>query len=114
MKKINKNILREFRIKYNTRLVVKANEKDSKEYKDFLEMGGKINDLPENVIYKWDEYEGVDKYYHIVKSNMTDDEIKETISYMKLEMLNTIKNCILYFTIASIVGVSAYIIYLFL
>ena len=71
--------------------------KDNKELREALK-SGKV--LPEGI----EQCENNQKKFKRIVMPKTNDDIIEYLSYKQIELLTTIKNCIVYFTVCSIVG----------
>lgn len=61
--------------------------------------------LPEGV-YRYEYESGVeaDAFYTIYEPELTADEIAEYLTYKKLHMLRTIKNCAVFFVVLTIIS----------
>ncbi|MHB1484626.1 MAG: hypothetical protein ACYCYI_08165 [Saccharofermentanales bacterium] len=61
-------------------------------------------------VYKDDQSSA---YYRISKADINEDEIKELLSYRKLDYLRSIKNFLLFFVILAIISITVSLFYLF-
>ena len=61
--------------------------------------------LPEGV-YRYEYESGIesDEFYTIYEPELTADEIAEYLTYKKLHMLKTIRNCVVFFAVLTIVS----------
>ena len=100
----SKRIKREldrYRLKYDLYEKALCSQKENQEYKDLLKHGKR---LPEDV-YPIDSYwsilkdGGNSEFYRLVRPELTQEEITEYLMYKKLDMLKTIKNCLVFFTV---------------
>ena len=57
--------------------------------------------LPEDVY----PYEQSDGYYRLVKSDLTDDEINRLIMLKQTQYLYTIRNCLIFFVVLSVIAI---------
>lgn len=107
----NRRIKREldnYRLEYDLYEKVLCTQKESEEYKDLLKQGKR---LPEDVRTN-DDWRNVNdsEFYRLVRPNLTQEEITEYLMYKKLNMLKTIKNCVVFFTVLAVIS----LIFLFL
>ena len=97
-------------VEYGFFEIVDCSEQENAEYAHMKNNG---NALPENVRqYKdaqTDMY--VDKFYYLKDSKLSDAERQEYLKYIGLDRLNTIKNCLLFFVILTLVSLSAYFVF---
>lgn len=108
---INRRIKREldrYRLKYDLYEKALCSQKENQEYKDLLKQGKR---LPEDVRTN-DDWRNVNdsEFYRLVRPELTQEEITEYLMYKKLDMLKTIKNCIVFFTVLMIIGIFLFII----
>ena len=62
------------------------------------------NQLPNNVIQS---RENPNKFYTVKDSDLTEDEKRLYMELKKLEHIKTIKNCVLFFTVLTVIGLVA-------
>ena len=90
------------RIEYGRFNIVDCTDQENAMYAD---MKNNREALPENVRqYKntnTDQY--VDKFYYLKESKLTDSEWQEYLRYVELNRMNTIENCIIFFTVLTII-----------
>ena len=77
-------------------------EQENKVYVNILKNGGR---LPVNTF----QYEALDgepsaQFYSIAESGLTEAEIQEYLTYKNLKYIKTIKNCVVFFTALTILG----------
>ena len=108
----NKNIKQEindYRLIYEVDKEVLCTKEENKVFKDLLKQG---QSLPEGVFpYEYDS--GIlsdSEFYRVVRSDLTQEEIMEYLAYKKLDLLNTIKNCLVFFTTLTIIGIILFLI----
>ena len=82
-------------------------QKESEEYKDLLEQGKR---LPEDVYRADSDWRNVNdagdsEFFRLVRPDITQEDIMEYLMYKKLDMLKTIKNCVVFFTVLVIIGI---------
>ena len=70
-------------------------------YKNTLKNG---NSLPEG-IYTDDN----DVFYKLRETDLTEKEIREYIALKQLSMIKTIKNCVLFFTVLTVIGICVFL-----
>ena len=112
MEKGKKNLrdeLNEHRQRWNLLQKIPCSEQEEREFEALLKAG---ESLPEGVLYqKNDEYSETEySFYTIYKPELTQEELTEYLTYKKLSLLNMIKNCVVFFTILTIVSIIAAII----
>ena len=105
-----KEELEELRIKYNTFSKKECDEETSKKYDKMLDGKHPEGILPEDVEYEFDYDNQRYKYYYGSQSELNKDEIQEFIGYKTIKLLTTIKNCVLFFTICTVIGAICFII----
>ena len=111
----SKNIkeqIEEYRLKYDLYDHTLCTKEENKEYNDLLEQG---ESLPEDV-YPIDSYWSILKngknseFLKLIRPELTQEEITEYLMYKKLDILKTIKNCVVFFTVLAVIS----LIFLFL
>ena len=83
--------------------------KANKECQQILKNGGS---LPKNfypIVY--DDKTPPTTFYKVVESDLSDAEIQEYLTYRKLDYIKTIKNCVVFFTILTVLSVIVSIIF---
>ena len=107
MPKINmRKKLRMYKFEYDLLQKIPCSKQENKEYLQLLKNGETI---PEN-IYRYKSSNGIplDEFYTIYEPDLTDEEIQEYLTYKQLEMLKTIKQCIVFFTVLTVVSLLIY------
>ena len=75
------------------------------ENKRYTQMVREGQPLPENIVkYEYSVDLDYDEFYTLYIPALSDSEIQEYLTYKQLALLNTIKNCVLFFTILTIIG----------
>ena len=79
----------------------------------FLEMVKQKKALPEDVV-RCEESNGtkLDKFYRVVPLEMTHEEIQEFCMLNQIKHLKTIKNCVVFFTVLTVLSLVATILIL--
>ena len=87
---------------------IPCTKEENKAYTQLLKAG---KPLPENVC-QYDYTTGMDyeEFYTLYIPDLTEAEIAEYLTYKKLSLLNTIKNCVLFFTILTIIGLVGWLL----
>lgn len=82
---------------------IPCSKQDNKKYEKLLKDGGV---LPEGVFaYGYDTGDtSTTEFYSVYETDLNESEIAEYLTYKKLSMLSTIKNCIVVLTVSSIIG----------
>lgn len=93
--------LEEYKEKFDLIQKIPCTREENKAYSQMLKNG---QPLPQGVIK--DEYagEGYAEFYTVYTPDLSEKEIQEYLTYKKLALLNTIKNCVLFFTVLTIIG----------
>lgn len=95
-----------YRFEFDVLQKVPCSKQENKEYKEYLKNNGV---LPEGV-YAFENDNGTptDEFYTVAASDLSKDEIQEYLSYKKLSLIKTIKNCTVFFTVLVILGLLGY------
>lgn len=107
--------LRSYRFEFNLLQRVPCSKQENKEYQKLLKDGGT---LPEGVYAYYDNgVTSTTEFYTVRESDLTESEKAEYLTYEKLDLLETIKDCIktikgcvVFFTTLAIIGIIAYLI----
>ena len=110
MSKKVKEKLNSYKLTYGLLHKKECTAEETKRYKRIVNEKGI---LPSNVFPYYDyEHEGeVTGFYRIVPADLTEEEISEYLKFKKLDMIQTIKNCVLFFTIMTVISIVASIIF---
>ena len=86
---------------------IPCNKHENKKYQEILKNGGT---LPNDVYaYVYDNGEtSTTEFYTIYETDLTESEIREYLTYKQLNLIRTIKNCVMFFTVLTIIGMIAY------
>lgn len=104
-----KEQLNKLRLFYGTFSENECDENTSKKYEKILFEDCSYENIPENVKCEFDYTLQKTRFYSGIKSDLTENEIYELMEYKKLGLLTTIKNCIVFFTICSVIGIVLYL-----
>ena len=97
--KINlRDELRAHKFEFGVLKRVPCTKQENKEYAKLLKDG---ETLPEGV-YAYD-YD-LSAFYTVCGTDLTENEIREYLTYKQLGFIRTIKNCVVFFTTLSIIG----------
>ncbi len=108
--KINlRDELRSYKFEFDLLQKIPCSKQENKEYQKLLKDGGV---LPEGVFaYVYDSGEtSTTEFYTVYETDLTESEITEYLTYKKLNLIRTIKNCVMFFTVLTIIGMVAYFI----
>ncbi len=106
--KINlRDELRAHKFEFGLLQKVPCSKQENKEYQNLLKDG---KTLPEGVYaYVYDNGETSNsEFYTISETELTESEIREYLTYKQLSLIKTIKNCVMFFTVLTIIGMVAY------
>lgn len=99
--------LRTYKFEYDLLQKIPCTQQENAAYEEILKNGGT---LPETVhAYVYDSgITSTSEFYTIYEPELTEAEIREYLTYKQLNMLRTIKNCVVFFTVLTIIGMIAY------
>lgn len=102
-----KEKLRSYKFEFDLLQRIPCSEQENKEYQKLLKEG---NVLPKGIFpYVYTDGEtSTTEFYTIYETDLTDAEITEYLTYKKLSLIKTIKNCIVFFTVLTIISIVAY------
>lgn len=89
---------------------IPCSKEENKEYQQLLKNGESLPDGVFAYVYDNGEVSTTD-FYTVYEPKLTDEEIKEYLMYKQISMIKTIKNCVLFFVILTIISM---VIYFFL
>ena len=91
------------KFEFNLLQRIPCSKQDNKEYAKLLKQG---RTLPEGVYaYVYDDGEiSTNEFYTIYETDLTEAEIQEYLTYKQLSLIRTIKNCVVFFTVLTIIG----------
>lgn len=98
--------LRAHKFEFDLLQKIPCSKQENKEYKKLLKDGGT---LPEG-IYAYEYSDGevsTTEFYRIYEADLTESEIREYLTYKQMSILRTIKNCVVFFTALTIIGMAA-------
>lgn len=97
-----KDGLLDYKLKYGLLERRDCTPEENQRYNNILAQNGTI---PDNICaYVYDDSEVPLEFFELIDTDLTEEEKKTFIALKQLDYLNTIKNCLLYFTISSIVA----------
>lgn len=105
--KINlRDDLRAHKFEFDLLQKIPCSRQENKEYEKLLKNGGS---LPEGV-YAYESESGTSTtlFYTIYETDLTEAEIQEYLTYKQLSLIKTIKNCVMFFTVLTIIGMVVY------
>ena len=99
--------LRSHKFEFDLLQKIPCSKQENKEYQNILKNGGV---LPEGVFaYVYDSGEtSTTEFYTVYETDLTEAEIQEYLTYKQLSLIRTIKNCVVFFTALTIIGMIAY------
>ena len=99
---------------YGTFRSKECDKESSKKYEKLLFEDNSYEKIPKNIKWEFDYTSQKPRFYSGLESDLTENEIYELIEYKKIGLITTIKKCILFFTICSIIDtVGIALLYLF-
>ncbi len=111
MQKDLKQELAKYKRKFGLQGRISCSDAENKQYLEIINSGGQ---LPEFIgRYKLVNGSYLDEFFVMQEANLTPEEKQEYIQYKMLEMqstsnayLRTIKNCVVFFTVLTIIGLA--------
>ena len=95
--------LQEHKYEFDLLQKIPCTKKENEEYKQMLKSG---KTLPEGVhAYTYEP----DEFYKIHEADLTEAEINEYLTYKQLSLIRTIKNCVVFFTTLTVIGLLAWL-----
>lgn len=107
--KINlRNELREYKFDFDLLQKIPCSKEENQSYAKLIKDG---QPLP-NGVYRYKDGDGkeTDSFYTVYESDLTPEETAQFLTLKKLRMLKTIKNCVVFFTVLTVISIAAYII----
>lgn len=98
-----KEQLNSYKYEFDLLQRVECSKEDCQKYKEMVENN---QPLPEGV-YRYTYESGEvshDLFYTIYKPDLTDAEIAEYLTYKQLGYIKTIKNCVVFFTVLTVIS----------
>ena len=106
--KINlRDELRSHKFEFDLLQKIPCTKQENMEYQKLLKDGGT---LPEGVYaYVYDSgATSTTEFYTVYEPDLTESETREYLTYKQLSLIRTIKNCVMFFTVLTIIGIIAY------
>lgn len=101
--------LNDYKLEFGLKEKRLCSTEENKRYQNLIKNGEK---LPDGVYTEIDADGEIstNSFYTMVDTDLTDDEIKEYIALKQLKLIKTIKNCVLFFTILTLIGLGGVLI----
>ena len=102
--------LRSYKFEFNLLQKSPCSKQENRNYQKLLKEG---KTLPKDVFsytYQTGETSTTD-FYTVYEADLSEAEIAEYLTYKKLSLLRTIKNCAVFFTILAVIGIAAYFLF---
>ena len=102
--------LRSYKFEFNLLQKIPCSKQENRNYQKLLKEG---KTLPKDVFsytYQTGETSTTD-FYTVYEADLSEAEIAEYLTYKKLSLLRTIKNCAVFFTILAVIGIAAYFLF---
>ena len=95
--------LKAYKIEFELLQKIPCSTQENEEYRKILENGGV---LPEGDFSYYDGGETpTSSFYKIYETDLTESEIAEYLTYKKLSLIKTIKSCVVFFTVLTVIGI---------
>ena len=106
--KINlRDELRSHKFEFDLLQKIPCTKQENTEYQKLLKDGGTLPDGVYAYVYDTGET-STTEFYTIYETDLTESEIREYLTYKQLSLIKTIKNCVMFFTVLTIIGMIAY------
>lgn len=94
--------LRSYKFDFDLLQKIPCTQEENKAYLAMVKAG---EPLPDGV-FRYEYQSGIesDEFYTVYEPELTADEIAQYLTYKKLHMLRTIKNCVVFFVVLTIVS----------
>ena len=102
-----RKMLREYRVEFDLEQRIPCSKQRNKEIQKYVEDKGALPDGVYAYVYDTGEA-STTEFYTIYKPDLTDAEVMEYLTYKKLSFIKTIKNCVVFFTVLTIIGMIYY------
>lgn len=79
---------------------------ECKQYKKLLKEGQPLPDGVFHTTYS----NGTDEFYTVAESDLTDSELMEYLTYKKLDLLRSIKNCLIFLSVMAGLSLAIFIL----
>ena len=99
--------LRAYKFKFDLLQKIPCDKEENKKYQKLVENG---EELPKDVYcYVFDDgTPSTTEFYTVYEADLTEAEIAEYLAYKQLDLIRTIKNCAVFFTVLAIIGLVGY------
>ena len=99
--------LRSYKFEFDLLQKIPCSKQENKKYEQLLKDNGV---LPEGVYAYIGDNDAPSKteFYTIYETDLTESEIAEYLTYKKLSLIKTIKNCVMFFTVLTIASMIIY------
>lgn len=101
-----KKELQDLRREYQVAQGLFCSEKDNEKFAQMVKDG---QPLPDG-IYEYKDGNAEKRFYTVAQPDISADEIAELLTYKKLGYLRTIKNCLVFFVVLTVIGFCAYLV----
>ena len=105
--KINlRDELRAHKFEFDLLQKIPCTKQENTEYKQIVKDGGTLPEGVQACMYETDEF------YKIHEADLTEAEINEYLTYKQLSLIRTIKNCVVFFTVLTVIGLVGWLLLL--
>ncbi len=98
-----RDVLNSYKFAYDVMQKIPCSKAENKQYQQILKEGGI---LPNGVYAYVDEFgmASTTEFYTVYETDLSQQEILEYLTYKKLDFIRTIKNCIVFFTVLTVIS----------
>ncbi len=106
--KINlRDELRAHKFEFDLLQKISCTKQENKEYQKLLKDGDTLLEGVYAYVYNNGET-STTEFYTVYETDLTESEIREYLTYKQLSLIRTIKNCVMFFTVLTIIGMISY------
>lgn len=102
----SKKLLRSYRIGYGVAEKTYCTQEENNEYYKILKEGGTLPEGVYQTAYNDEGSVASTEFYTVKEIELTESERMEYLTYKQLDLLRTIKNCVVFFTVLAVIGMA--------
>ena len=98
-----RDVLNSYKFAYDVMQKIPCSKAENKQYQQILKEGGV---LPDGVYAYIDELgvASTTEFHTVYETDLSQQEILEYLTYKKLDFIRTIKNCVVFFTVLTVIS----------
>lgn len=99
-----RDALRSYQYEFDLLQKIPCSKEENKAYEKLVKSGGKLPDGVYAYVYVNDEA-STNEFYTIYEPDLTEEEIRQYLTFKKLSLLKSIKNCMVFFVVLTILSI---------